>query len=308
MIIKNVSAKTSALYIWFALILLLLFLFMSIIILYDSLDFTNIYSIPLQILILGKDLIIAEGDLYSKFMIALLIYILPTIFFVWLIRSIISRNGALKEFSQKLNLVSVDFRDNCIAFNFNQHNCNFSCSYRDINYIKVVINIIRVRTKNGESNCLNNISIKFGVLNNKSFTCEMSLMLISPLKKLYKIIDYTREVKDFSYEFTGDGDPFELKERLDCYKEKGMKPILTKNQESNMKCISIVFFGLGIFFMFAFCSGIHITDTAELIVPGIFIIISFICDICLIIDKIHEKRYEGIKTWKEHHSKNELKI
>ena len=59
--------------------------------------------------------------------------ILPAVFYLGLIISIISRQMALNKLNSSLNLKSVDFLQGRINFNFNKSQYNFVCGYSDIN-------------------------------------------------------------------------------------------------------------------------------------------------------------------------------
>ena len=77
--------------------------------------------------------------------------------------------------------------------------------------------------------------------------------------------------------------------------------------------MSIVFFIIGLFFIFSFFSDMTNSKSIDelfsnLFVPIVTIGISLIFDLIMIIDKVHEKKYEKVTTWKRNHSKDELKI
>ncbi len=311
MLVKNVTLNTSTKNIWLFFIFFLFFCLLSVCLSAEYLNFSEPLQIPLQIIKGAAEVIASTPDYDDKFIIILCVYLMPSIMLGMVIYSIISRNKALKSESSVLNLMSVDFKPNRIYFHFNRENCDITCSYRDINSLTIEINISKVRTKNGYTNVVNYIALHFVVLGNKHFTLTNTTMNFKGF--IYKIIDYTREVKNLNIKYSGDGDHADLDEAFECYLKKGMKPILTNVQENSFKLMSILFFIVGLFFIFMFAKDIAASafDGGLLIllfVPSIFIVISVVLDIILIIDKIHEKKYESVDTWKKTHSKNELKI
>lgn len=309
--IRNVTLSTSTKNIWVFLVLFVVFCVLSICLTAEYLDFSQPLTIPVQIFKCTAEIIANTSDAEDKFMFILSVYIMPLLLLCATIGSIISRNKALKNEASVLSLMSVDFKPNRVYFRFNRDNCDISCSYRDINSLTMEINITKERTKNGYVNVVNYIALHFVVIGNKSFTLTNTTINFKGL--IYKVIDYTREVQNFSYKFSGNGEHADLDEVIECYLKKGMKPILTKPQEKGFKLMSILFFIIGLFFVFMFAKDIAQSRFDGglfilLFMPSVFILISVILDIVLIIDKIHEKKYESVTTWTKKHSKDELKI
>ena len=137
-----------------------------------------------------------------------LFIILPLVVYLGFILSIITRQKALKEFNSKLNLKSIDFLQGRINFNFNRPQYNFVCGYSDINSLELTVITDLVSTKYGYTTALKEIVLNFTVLNNKTFSLSNTSSF--PMQTIYKIIDYTRSVNNFTYNFRGPGNTFLL--------------------------------------------------------------------------------------------------
>ena len=148
-----------------------------------------------------------------------LFIILPLVVYLGFILSIITRQKALKEFNSKLNLKSIDFLQGRINFNFNRPQYNFVCGYNDINSLELTIITDLMRTKYGYTTVLKEIVLNFTVLNNKTFSLSNTSSF--PMRTIYKIIDYTRNVNNFTYNFRGPGNTDDIKEKIDNYLNKG---------------------------------------------------------------------------------------
>lgn len=224
-----------------------------------------------------------------------LFVILPAIFYLGFISAIILRQKALKEFNSKLNLKSIDFLPERINFNFNRPQYNFVCGYKDINALEMTIVTDLMRTKYGYTTVLKKIVLKFSVLNNKTFS--LSNMSSFPMRTIYKIIDYTRGVNNFTYNFSGPGNTNDIKEKIDTYLSKGFKQILSKEEEDHYKYLSIVLFVIGIVCLFLtkdLIESAYNRNQFIICLPSfIMIITSFVIDIWLIADKLRERKYRG---------------
>lgn len=221
--------------------------------------------------------------------------ILPLVFYGGLIVSIISRQMALNKLNSSLNLKSVDFLQGRINFNFNKSRYNFVCGYGDINALQMVLKTAIAHTKYGSYVALKEIVLNFTVLNNKKFS--ISNTPLSPTRFIYKIIDYSRNINNFTYKFEGAGEQADTKEKIENYLNKGYKPILTKKWEEKFKWLSIILFIAGI----AFIADLK-EDLINCFKDGswyiclpflIAVSVSFVLDMILITDKIKEKNTRG---------------
>lgn len=221
--------------------------------------------------------------------------ILPLVFYGGLIVSIISRQMALNKLNSSLNLKSVDFLQGRINFNFNKSQYNFVCGYSDINALQMVLKTAVVHNKYGSYITLKEIVLNFTVLNNKKFS--ISNTPLSPTRFIYKIIDYSRNINNFTYKFEGAGEQADIKEKIENYLNKGYKPILTKKWEEKFKWLSIILFIAGI----AFIADLK-EDLINCFKDGswyiclpflIAVSVSFVLDMILITDKIKEKNTRG---------------
>ena len=224
-----------------------------------------------------------------------LFIILPLVVYLGFILSIITRQKALKEFNSKLNLKSIDFLQGRINFNFNRPQYNFVCGYNDINSLQMTIITDLVSTKYGYTTALKEIVLNFKVLNNKTF--YLSNTSSFPMRTIYKIIDYTRSVNNFTYNFSGPGNTNDIKEKIDTYLNKGFKQILSNQVENNFKYLSIVLFIIGITIAYTAKDVIESAYKSNLFIVClpffVVIIASFIIDIWLIADKLRERKYRG---------------
>lgn len=224
-----------------------------------------------------------------------LFIILPLVVYLGFILSIIARQKALKEFNSKLNLKSIDFLQGRINFNFNRPQYNFVCGYSDINSLELTIITDLVRTKYGYTTALKEIVLNFKVLNNKTFSLSNTSSF--PMRTIYKIIDYTRGVNNFTYNFSGPGNTNDIKEKIDNYLNKGFKQILSNQGEVNFKYLSIVLFIIGTTIAYTAKDVIESAYKNNLFIVClpffVLIIASFIIDIWLIADKLRERKYRG---------------
>ena len=224
-----------------------------------------------------------------------LFIILPLTVYLGLISSIIARQKALKEFNSKLNLKSIDFLQGRINFNFNRPQYNFVCSYNDINSLELTIITDIVSTKYGYTTALKEIVLNFTVLNNKTFSLSNTSSF--PMRTIYKIIDYTRGVNNFTYNFLGPGNTNDIKEKIDNYLNKGFKQILSNQGENYFKYMSIVLFIIGITTAYTtkdLIESAYKNNSFIICLPFfVLIIASFIVDLWLIADKLRERKYRG---------------
>lgn len=224
-----------------------------------------------------------------------LFIILPLVVYLGFILSIITRQKALKEFNSKLNLKSIDFLQGRINFNFNRPQYNFVCGYSDINSLELTVITDLVSTKYGYTTALKEIELNFKVLNNKTFSLSNTSSF--PMQTIYKIIDYTRSVNNFTYNFRGPGNTEDIKEKIDTYLNKGFKQILSNQVENNFKYLSIVLFIIGITIAYTAKDVIESAYKNNLFIVClpffVMVIASFIIDIWLIADKLRERKYRG---------------
>lgn len=224
--------------------------------------------------------------------------ILPAALYLGFISAVVERHFALSKLASALNLKSVDFLSDRVKFNFNRPQYNFVCGYSEINHLEMVLITTLARSKYGTYVVLNEVKLNFTVLNNKQFSLSNTPM--SPMRLIYNIVDCGRKVNKFSYKFEGAGVQEDIKEKIEDYLHKGVKPVLTSVGETNFKWMSIVFFSIGLVFLIGFKDALNdflYNDFMGLLIPGVpiaaFLGISFIFDIILIIDKIKERNYRG---------------
>ncbi len=231
----------------------------------------------------------------GSWMAWVLFVIIPAIVYLGFISAVILRQKAIKEFNSKLNLKSIDFLQGRINFNFNRPQYNFVCGYEDINALEMTIVTDLMRTKYGYTTVLKEIVLNFTVLNNKTFSLSNTSSFL--MRTIYKIIDYTRGVKNFTYNFSGPGNTNDINEKIDNYLNKGFKQILSNQGEINFKYLSIILFITGIIALYTAKDLIESAYKDNLFIVCllffVLIITSFIIDIWLIADKLRERKYRG---------------
>ena len=210
--------------------------------------------------------------------------------------SIISRQSAIVKFNSGLNIKYINFLQGRIEFFFTRPQYNFVCAYSDIEKLYMDINSTLVHTKNGSYIAFQQLNLIFTTLNGKIF--KLSNTTSSPMKLIYKIIDWTRGVQNFDYGFSGYGEIPDYKEKIDNYLRCGYKDIVGKHGEVSLKLLSIIFFIVGAFFTFAFkdifVDMVKYPGLGFIFLPfSSFFLLSFIFDIILIVDKIRDKNFRG---------------
>lgn len=221
--------------------------------------------------------------------------ILPFIAIGGIVLTICAKIRADKNFQKSLNLVSIDFLPNKVCFNFNKPQCNFECGYNDINSLEMVLKtsivyIGRLRTITYP--VISEITLNISVLNNKNFS--LTNLPLSPMKKVYKIIDYGRAVQKFTHKYTGAGEIEEFEEKIRDYINTCCKQILATRTEDEFKMHSICWFGFGLVLL-AFAKFIFGDDPfiVTFQFPALlFFVISFGFDIVLFADKWNERRFK----------------
>lgn len=226
----------------------------------------------------------------------LVMIIVPLLAYGGLVASIVSRHFALKAMESTLNLKFVDFLQDRVKFNFNRPQYNFICGYNDISNLEMILKTVMVHNKYGSYPAVSEINLNFSVLNNKHFTLTNVPLKLTNF--IYKIIDYGRAVRSFSYRFEGAGSVESIEEKIRDYTNTGCKQILAKQQETNFKWLSITFFAFSMFFLFTFRQSFNTLDVmfwSFALIPIVgFLVISFVFDIILLADKWNENKYKGL--------------
>lgn len=153
-----------------------------------------------------------------------------------------------------------------------------------------------VHSKYGTNIVLKQINLNFTVLNNKNFSISNTPLL--PMGLIYKILEYSRYMNNFSYKFEGAGVSEEIREKIENYLQKGNKTIVASQNENKLKLGSILFFVAGLLVLFGTkdFAIILLKDgygSTMIIIPGILLLVSFIFDIILIINSINNNRFRG---------------
>lgn len=237
-----------------------------------------------------------------------IIFLSLTIFYflIIVIFKVKNRKKVLKSANSDLSLKYVDFLQDRIDFCFVDPKYNISCGYEDIeNFEMELYTILLCNKVSGIYYKIHEIELNFTLLNGKEFSLKNAPF--KPMTLVYKIIDYTRGVKDFSYKFSGAGKCEDIKEMIDDYRKKGCKQVLSNKTETDFKDASAVTFVIGLLALVAsfgdvikiinegYCSEIFL-----LFLSALFTFFSIVLDIFIVWDKINDKIFG-----KEHKS-NEL--
>ncbi len=205
---------------------------------------------------------------------------------LWLIATsyiVSSLKAKTKEFNKKLNLKYIDFLPGRVNFCFNRPQYNFVCAYENIENLEMDIEtgLIYLPKKYGATTIVDvtQLHLNLTVLNNKKFSLTTNQ---KSMNTIYSIIDVGRSVKEFSYKFSGLGEIKYTKEKIEKYQKYGAKHFLTNEIKVFIILMSIIFFANGLFI-----SKLMHDPFAW---PMIGVLISFILDIILIIDKANEKK------------------
>ena len=229
----------------------------------------------------------------SSFAEIFVLYIIPIAWLCFIIVSIYVRHKKMVKFNKKLDLEYVDFLPDRVKFSFNQPQCNFTCGYKDIEKLEMRLEHIATRTKTWYRYGLDDIKLSFTVLNKKHFSLT-NRSTRRNLKAIYAIIDAGRLVKKFSYKI-GSGYYQEMKERIEAYQKYGLQILLTSEMKGYFEAFSIWFFagGLAYWCYLLFTSEVNSGFVPIFSLPIIALVISFVADIFLILDRVNEKKHKG---------------
>ena len=240
---------------------------------------------------------ISDGDWFIKILLHACVTVLPAFLIFELVNIIKKRNTALALMKNGINLKNVELLQNRINFKFFNPKYNFVCKYSDIENLKMTVRTGFYHTsKGGKVYTVEEVSLAFQVLNNKTFNLSNTAS-INPINFIYKVIDYSRRMGHFNAVVVGSGMNDAIKEKIDTYQKTGYKRNFAKSQENTALGLSVFFFILGLIFLFPFGSLVvplfqnhgfdFIMATIILAIPSLLIIISGVIDIRLYIDEVH---------------------
>ncbi len=203
-----------------------------------------------------------------------------------------------KKFNRGFNIKSIDLLPKAIKVNYTNPKHNFTCSYSQISKFSINIDTVRIKTKYGYRDACGVFTLSFS----KRKDCEKITFEFQPLGNvmptLYKIIDFTREINNFSITFSGQGAIGDIKEKVEKYREYGYKDALGENGASTYLQGGWLFFGTGYFaWLFIVCTTMPSSrsDMALfniLTIPLIVCTIIGLCfDIAIIKDRINDNNF-----------------
>ena len=223
------------------------------------------------------------------------IIVYGTFFFMLIYRQI-----QLSQFKSGLNLKYINLKDGNIDFVFNKKGFDFSCGYKDIEKIDMIIKTERTtRYFNKHSRryviVISEIQLAFYLLNKKKFKIANTGCL-SPINMIYKIIDNTRPISNLiNYEVDGPDDG--IMEKVQTYVKKNYKQRYTLCERNRLKFASVGLLIMAIMFILVFKDTLIKNPYDSFLLPmlliplSILIIPSIIIDILVIIDENNEKKY-----------------
>lgn len=229
----------------------------------------------------------------SSFKEFLVVYGFPIVWLCFIIISIYVKHQNTVKFNKKLNLKYVNFLPDRLEFCFNQPQYNFTCGYKDIEKLEMNIGQHATITGCGSTIIFHEIKLCFTVLNKKHFSL-INRETRRNFKAIYAIIDAGRLVQKFVYKFLGIKDS-DMEERIERFQEYGIQPILTSEMKFWFKNFSILFFAGGLIYWYYLLleSGMNVGVFPTFILPIIALVISFVADVFLILDKVNEKKHRG---------------
>lgn len=229
-------------------------------------------------------------DWFDILMLGFIIFILPIILIWLLISEINKRNEALRLLNLGFVVKYVDFLPGRIEFNFNDPKYNVTCGYEDIKNLEMVIHTILVRSRHSSRVAVNEIELIFSILNNKPFSVTTTPVSVMPF--IYTVIDYSRNMQNFTYRFEGIGIVESVKEKIQDYSQKGFKQILSKDQELIFKFLSLLLYGIGMCTFFTLNDLLNMSSDIVLLIISISpMLVSLVFDIILIADKVKERKH-----------------
>ncbi|MCD8024055.1 MAG: hypothetical protein LUE64_00805 [Candidatus Gastranaerophilales bacterium] len=208
----------------------------------------------------------------------------------------ILRKKKIKDLTKGKYLKSIELLDDGVKFNYNKFHFDFSVGFSDIKELKYIIYTCKRNAGLASAICIDNKKICF-YLNDGSVIDVYVPFTLSCVELGYTLFNFARNIKKFTYEFSGPGEPPGIREKLDDYKEKGFKPVLSSQEASCYKKASLIFFLIGIalaVFLKIFFPDITVNEPLfVLICISPFLFISFMLDLYFFVDKSIEKFKNG---------------
>jgi len=292
--INNVSSETSLQgIIWVSVITILVtagfitfYVFTSV----DKLSFLGFFE--WYFMILRGILDSSDSDKWGA---AAIYVLLPSGLYIGLAVMLFLRKVALLRQDTRPTIRYVDFLSDRINFRYNRPQYDFVCGYGDVKGLKMNLISELVHSKYGSYPALKEVELNFHLSDDKVVSVKNTP--INKMNFIYKVIDCSRRINNFSYKFSGTGAPSGIKEKIEDYKTKGLKQILSKPQENACKGTSMLLFVIGCYLIFGFKDEIPnlIGDSIIWIIltPALILMaLSFICDAFLIADKMRERKFK----------------
>ena len=292
--INNVSVNTSAKVIVF-LSIISVFILVCLILAYSTTDATS-WSVFGFFKWLFWGFQALRDELSEDPLVPWIILLLILGCFVGLVGAVVYRCRELKKFRQGLNVKYINLLPGLVEFIFTKPEYNFSCASSEVENLDMDIETTLVHTKNGSHVAFQQLNLTFTVLNNKKF--ELSNTSVTPINTIYKIIDYSREFKNFEYHFSGYGAIADFREKIDKYLQSGYKDIAGESGEIGMLISSVLTFFIGICMLIPFIRDI-IKEPIFLLMffqLALSFLVPIVIDIVLVVDKVRDYKYSFVQS------------
>ena len=212
--------------------------------------------------------------------------------YIGFIASFIGRYNALKRFNDGINVKYIIFSQGKMDFIFTRPEKNFSCIYKDIKKLYMDIQSKLVHAKNGSYIAFEQMTLNFTLSDGKNY--KISNTTTSPMSLIYKIIDWTRGIEEFGFDFSGYGEIPDYREKINAYLTSGYKDMIGNKNAAKYKTASLLAFTLGFIMLIALKDVLRQPGMLLSLFPFFtLIIISFIIDIVLLVDEIRDNQHRG---------------
>lgn len=139
----------------------------------------------------------------------ILLFIMPTVFFVLFVYQYIARKVKLNELNKNLYLKYIDFENDNMSFKFNCTENDFECGYEKFNSCEMIICTCRADYGSFSPYVVSELIIELELLN------QDKIKLNSIPNDIYEVIKYLAKAKTFRYKIIGPGDYFKEKLAMD---------------------------------------------------------------------------------------------
>lgn len=164
----------------------------------------------------------AAKTLETKFILILMLIVAPVIGFAFALKAFLNRKKEIEKLYCGINLKEVYLSSKGVNFLFYKSQYNFSCGYKDIEKVELVVETKHIVTKHRyefrDEYIIEAIRYYFSLLNGKTFWLERPASWVNEMKDIYDFIRCIKgKVGDIKYSAIGSGDNFEVEENIKRY-------------------------------------------------------------------------------------------